>query len=79
MQQLNLPFVDKIMWLGEVERELARKMQNPPVRNTLIRHIEARILLGGQDPDNGYYYVWRSSLDDYIERKIKTPEQLLAA
>ena len=79
--QDQLPFeqkIDKVITLGEVERRLAKVMAYPPARTTLIRHIEGGILIGGQDPDNGYYYVWESSLMNYITRKIKTPEQLAA-
>lgn len=60
--------IDKILLLGEVERRLRVVMANVPSRSTLIGYVESGKLRGSRNPFNKYYYVFQSSLEEFIEQ-----------
>ena len=59
---------DKLLRLSEVEQILRSVFNTVPSRPTLIGYIESGKLRGGQNPFNKYYYVYKSSLDEFIEQ-----------
>lgn len=63
---------DKLLLLGEVERTLRATLSTVPSRPTLIGYIESGRLRGARHPFNKYYYVYQSSLDDFIRQFLQT-------
>jgi hypothetical protein len=59
---------DKLLQLGEVERILRATLNTVPSRPTLIGYIESGKLRGVRHPFNKYYYVYQSSLDEFIQQ-----------
>jgi hypothetical protein len=59
---------DKLLRLSEVESILRATLNTAPSRPTLIGYIESGKLRGVRHPFNKYYYVYRSSLDDFIKQ-----------
>lgn len=78
--QKQLPYqkLDKIIGLGEVERRLSRVMGAPPTRPTLIAYIDCGWLVGFQNKFNKRYFVYESSLDEYIYQTIPSKEKIAA-
>lgn len=59
---------DKLLRLSEVEQALRAVLKSIPSRPTLIGYIESGKLQGVRHPFNKYYYVYQSSLDDFIKQ-----------
>lgn len=59
---------DKLLRLSEAEQILRAVFNTAPSRPTLIGYIESGKLRGGQNPFNNYYFVYKSSLDEFIEQ-----------
>ena len=59
---------DKLLRLSEAERILRAVLNTAPSRPTLIGYIESGKLRGGRHPFNNYYYVYKSSLNEFIEQ-----------
>lgn len=59
---------DKLLRLSEAEQILRAIFNTAPSRPTLIGYIESGKLHGGQHPFNKYYFVYKSSLDEFIEQ-----------
>ena len=59
---------DKLLRLSEAENILRKVLNTAPSRPTLIGYIESGKLRGGRHPFNKYYYVYKSSLDEFIEQ-----------
>lgn len=59
---------DKLLRLSEAEQILRAVFNTVPSRPTLIGYIESGKLRGGQNPFNNYYFVYKSSLDEFIEQ-----------
>jgi hypothetical protein len=59
---------DKLLRLSEAEEILRAIFNTAPSRPTLIGYIESGKLRGGQNPFNKYYFVYKSSLDEFIEQ-----------
>lgn len=59
---------DKLLRLSEAEQILRTVFNTAPSRPTLIGYIESGKLRGGQNPFNNYYFVYKSSLDEFIEQ-----------
>jgi hypothetical protein len=77
--QLPFPNWDPLRRLSEVERALAKIFpDNVPCRKTLIAMCEDGTFEAKCDERNGYWWVYQSSLDDYI-RALQQPRQKLAA
>lgn len=65
--QLPLPNFDPLLKLGEVERILARVFLGcVPSRPTLVGMLEDGTLDGRRLGRGRYWYVYKSSLDNYI-------------
>jgi len=78
--QLPLPYIDELLKLGVVERALQKVMLgSAPSRPTLVAMIEDGTLDGIQLGRGRYWFVYRSSLDDYILRIQKKKASRLAA
>ncbi|MGI8467654.1 MAG: hypothetical protein ACR2N3_04305 [Pyrinomonadaceae bacterium] len=59
---------DKLLRLSEVEQTLRAVLKSAPSRPTLIGYIESGKLRGARHPFNKYYYVYQSSLDEFIRQ-----------
>lgn len=59
---------DKLLLLGEVERILRATLNVVPSRTTLIGYVHSGKLRGIRHPFNKYYYVYQSSLDEFIRQ-----------
>jgi hypothetical protein len=57
---------DKLLKLGQVERLLQNIFALVPSRPTLIGYVESGRLRGFQDPHNRHYYVYQSSVEEFI-------------
>lgn len=67
--QLPLPNFDPLLKLGEVERVLAKIFLGcVPSRPTLVGMIEDGTLDGVRLGRGGYWYIYKSSLDNYIRK-----------
>ena len=78
--QLPFPHWDPLRRLSEVERALAKIFPDAvPCRATLISMCEDGTFIGRQDPRNNYWYVYQSSLDQYILDLQQPRQQKLAA
>ena len=60
--------LDKLLRLSEAEEILRAIFNTAPSRPTLIGYIESGKLHGWQHPFNKYYFVYKSSLDEFIEQ-----------
>ena len=70
----NKHLPDKLLRLSEVERLLRVILKTAPSRPTLIGYIESGKLQGVRHPFNNYYYVYQSSLDEFIKQiKVNYP------
>ncbi len=59
---------DKLIKLGQAEKMMRKVMSPVPSRPTLIAYIKNGILKGRQFPFNNHYYVFESSLREFIEK-----------
>lgn len=77
--QLPLPNFDPLLRLGDVERALAKVFLGcVPSRPTIVAMIEDGTLDGTKLGRGGYWFVYKSSLDNYILR-IQSESQRMAA
>lgn len=72
--QLPLINIDRLIKLGDVERELGKVFYTPPSRPTIVGWIEDGTLDGKQIGRGNNYYVFESSLNKFI---LKTQESFI--
>lgn len=75
--QIPLIDIDPLIKLGEVERILSKVFAPAPSRPTLVAWIEDGTLEGRQIGRGDNYYVYQSSLRQFIE-DMKRPQRLAA-
>lgn len=71
--------IDRLIKLGEVERVLATIFWPAPSRPTLIAWIDEGILEGKQIGPGGNWFVYTSSLDNFIRASQSARQHKLAA
>lgn len=59
---------DKLVKLGQAEKMLKKVMSPVPSRPTLILYIKNGILKGKKFPFNNHYYVFESSLREFMDK-----------
>lgn len=60
--------IDKLVKLGEAEKRMRKVFSPIPSRPTLIAYIKNGILKGKQFPFNKHYYIFESSLKEFLEK-----------
>ncbi|MGI8468423.1 MAG: hypothetical protein ACR2N3_08220 [Pyrinomonadaceae bacterium] len=58
---------DKLIKFGQAEKMMRKVMSSIPSRPTLINYIKNGILKGKQLSFNNHYYVFESSLKEFIK------------
>ena len=71
--------IDRLIKLGEVERILSRILMPVPSRHTLIAYIDNGTLCGRKFGRGNNYYVYESSLNDFVQSAQAEPMRRLAA
>ena len=64
---------DKLIKLGEAEKIMRKVMSPVPSRPTLIAYIKSGILKGRQFSFSNHYYVFESSVKEFIEKYTENP------
>lgn len=77
--QMPLLNIDPLIKLGEVERILSRIFRPAPSRPTLVEWIEDGTLEARRFGRGGNWYVYQSSLDNFIRASQAVSQQKLAA
>lgn len=75
--QIPLIHIDRLIKLNEVERVLSRIFAPAPSRPTIITWLEDGTLEGKQIGRGDNYYVYESSLNQFIE-SVQKPQGLAA-
>lgn len=70
--------VDPLIKLGEVERILARVFSPVPSRPTIVAWIEEGTLEGRQIGRGDNWFIYQSSLDDFILQSQPKTQRLAA-
>lgn len=81
MQNYQMPLlhIDQLIKLGEVERILERVFRPAPSRPTIVGWIEEGTLEGRKIGIGGNWFVYQSSLDNFIRASQGLRQQKLAA
>ena len=77
--QIPLLAIDPLIKLGEVERILANVMRPVPSRPTLVAWIEDGTLEGKQIGTGDNWWIYESSLNNFIRATQDMRQQKLAA
>ena len=71
MNNENKNDIDKLIKLGQAEKIMRKVISPVPSRPTLITYIKNGTLRGQQSSFNNHYYVYKSSLLEFIENNRK--------
>lgn len=63
--------IDKLIKLGQAEKMMRKVISPIPSRPTLILYIKNGILKGKRFPFNNHFYVFESSLKEFLENYME--------